>query len=1196
MDVDNKVRKKSPNYKRIALPLLVVMMTGTTSYAQNQLPNLPAGATMEDLISDSGFEFSDAGFGASAPNHISLSDNAIFGSKSLQIDFPAWQRLTSYKDFAWGQGPLADSLTAKAIIEVDQASHPNHHLLACSVGYLQSGSRVESCREIPTVPGSYRLYQELHLDAQQLSRATIEFRYPFSGNLSARIDGASLYVVRPETEAEQLVPDTSDNEQLVDLIQAPGFEQSSHGFTSAVPDDIALTSNAIQESQSLALRLQDYRRVQYIHDWDWNQGPIARSLTLAGKLRIDATTSLEAYIHACAVAYLHNDNTRYETCQLVSSAEEDLVQLHTVLQLDARQIRRAFYELRYPGSGAVNAVLDDAHLYLVTALQPESGDEGTGDTAGGAPQPGNAAPDPRQPLVPEGGSLLELIEDSGFEHSMAGFSSPVDKVLSVSGDAIFGQQSLHLDFTNAPWTRISSGFQWGWNAGPLASKLAIKAKALVPQHYQTQATACAIAYLFNGNRLEQCQYLAGHQDYQDIYQEFDLGNQQVDRVFFELRHPNSGVFSLTLDDAHLYLVTANTGATSPGTGDGGNGDDGNGEGGDGDNPDSGNGDNGSPNIPGYSADSDLELVGFHSNPSNYRSIASNITRNNDVSARGQAANNSAKRIPVALHPSADAVASGMTTVSFGLPLAPGSIVNSQDIKVLDSNGNEIPAHVSSLLDWQQMPTQSLLCDGLLAQGNPGIRSVLIQFSMAFNSNSTENVTVVLNEGQRSLDVTEKQDPRTLFRTVNDGTYAQDINSSGLTIQEPNVIAAIDHEYLICSGLNVLSNASGSRAYLAKTDTAQEDFFYSSINQHRARQDWEVTDPRDHIDYFTFTPAWLYGRPQTFYNGYIRSGNVDMLREAMRATDHYAQNIWTPEDCADAFYPYCVGSFKLKNPNPNASWQDMKYSNSRPLLTHYLLTGDETWLDKIGYIAWGMEYHVDLEGNTETARHRAYALDAHNVDYALTGNGHQLGKISNGIAAMLLRQQNGVAGYGSNGCFNYSPEGGDVPNFSPWMLNLLTNVMLTTYQETGITGIPQSLVKVAQCEIDRAIVQLQPGENGPMPVGGYYPFYIASSFGEKQDLDGFNPYNGFEHAIDVATVVALGAYFAEDPIIQAEFVGIAKALLETHGHSIDNWTRETLGRAKYRLAPPRKYNWQYKHAGVLGWALGNDTGGTGKASY
>ncbi|XOV78112.1 MAG: hypothetical protein ACFHVJ_14335 [Aestuariibacter sp.] len=976
--------------------------------------------------------------------------------------------------------------------------------------------------------------------------------------------------------ADEKIPDTPQGTTVLDLIDDSGFETSFGGFSSNVADDVTTTENAIIGNQSLQVRLAGYRRVTHKKDYSWGKGPNAHSLSISAKVRVDETTSQTSKFNICAVAYVQNDSKRYSECEEAVAEVGNVYNVMKTLALNGKQVRRLRFELRHPGNNEIVVAVDDAHLFLATENQSEPDDPDSGVPG----QPGDAPSNQPLPEVPEGAVLSDLIDDSGFESSAAGFYSKTTEDLSLTNNAIFEQQSLSVRLTD--YRRIMKKVDYGWEEGPVAHSISVSTTVRVDDSTKENSRfdVCAVAYLQgDSTRFEQCQKLTATVGAEyEVFETLNLPDAQARRIRFELRHPGNEEINISIDDAHLYLVSQAQNE-DPGNGDPGNGDPGNDDPGDDD--------------PGDD-EHDLSKVGFSKTPSKYRKISEEIDKSNDLSAYGSAANNVAKTVAVDLLPSTDVIDNGSTLVSFGLPLAPGTLINSEQVKVFNDIGEEVPAYVSSLGKWQNMPSEELLCEGLKSEGNPGIRSVLVQLEVAFTSNEKRQFTVQLNNGARTQSLGQKQDIRTTYRKVEEGTYDPEKNTTGLSIYEPAVLVAIDNHHLVCSGVLPMTTATGERDYMEDIDQATDDFFYSVVNQHK--QEWPMTHEGDNIDFYSGTSTWLYGRPQTFYAGYIRTGNTDFLREAHRATDHYSHNIYEPKDCKGTTYPYCVGMFKMKNPNPSTPYPDAKYSNARPFYTYYLLTGDETHLDKIGYIAYGSEFHVNLEGNSQTARHRAYALDAHNVDYALTGNSHQLGKTDSAITAMVTGQQSGIDGYGPNGCFNYSPEGGDIPSFSPWMLNLLTNVMVNTLQETGNMSIPQSLVDVAQCEIDRAIVTLQEGENGPMSQGRYYPFYIARSYGPKEDLDGNNPYNGFEHAIDVATAVALGAYFSVDGQQKNELTRIAKELLLTHSENIEYWTRGTQGRAKYRVNPGRKYAWQYKHAGKLGWALGDVSGLSGKSRY
>lgn len=606
--------------------------------------------------------------------------------------------------------------------------------------------------------------------------------------------------------------------------------------------------------------------------------------------------------------------------------------------------------------------------------------------------------------------------------------------------------------------------------------------------------------------------------------------------------------------------------------------------------------------PPTGPNTDLEVSGFNRRPTRFRAMTPEMNLCDDVSAAGAAANATARDVQVKLFPAADSL--GSRRVSFGFPLPPGTLLSTSQIKVTNDQGQEIPAFVRSLGAWERMPSQDLLCNGLQATGNPGIRSVLVQLDMSFASTSPVTVTVGVNRARTQNLATEVPVANT-YRTVTDGTYRAGAPGRpagfNLTVREPAVLAAIDHKYLACTSMVPMLEVVGKKSYLAATDKATEDFFYSTVNEFAKRQSWPVTNQRDIVNFFTVEENWLYDRAQTFYNDYIRTGNADVLREANRASNHYVQNVYGPESCTRAnTSPICVGSFKLKNPDPLDSEQDPKYSYSENLFSNYMLNGDASVLKTIGYVSWLQEFQINLTSTEITERFRGFALLAHAVDFELTGSTHELAVIRDGIAAMRQRQTSPLDGNAPNGCFNYPPEG-KPHTFSPWFSSLLTWGFVRAYQATGDTKVPPALSDFGKCEVERALDVTHAGQPLPdgMNVGSTYPFYIGASFGPKRDDSGKDEEefleDGFEHTLDVAVPVALGAYFSADPARKAALTEAAKKLLLTHEDAIRFFTRENqdtknAGRTRYRVEPTRKYFWQYKNAGVIGWALdGRPTG-------
>jgi hypothetical protein len=165
-----------------------------------------------------------------------------------------------------------------------------------------------------------------------------------------------------------------------------------------------------------------------------------------------------------------------------------------------------------------------------------------------------------------------------------------------------------------------------------------------------------------------------------------------------------------------------------------------------------------------------------------------LNTSNNLEANGVASNNFSHDIKVQLHPHAEVVGQGFQTVSFGLPLPPGVIVNTNNIVVLDESGNEVSAHVSSLAAWNAMPPKPLLCDGYQSSGNPGVRSVLIQFESAFANSNAKNFRVKLNQ-PRQKNIANKVDIESTLRQVNDGLYAN--HNLSFQLKEAKILPTIE---------------------------------------------------------------------------------------------------------------------------------------------------------------------------------------------------------------------------------------------------------------------------------------------------------------------------------------------------------------------------------------------------------------------
>jgi hypothetical protein len=86
----------------------------------------------------------------------------------------------------------------------------------------------------------------------------------------------------------------------------------------------------------------------------------------------------------------------------------------------------------------------------------------------------------------------------------------------------------------------------------------------------------------------------------------------------------------------------------------------------------------------------------------------------------------------------------------------------------------------------------------------------------------------------------------------------------------------------------------------------------------------------------------------------------------------------------------------------------------------------------------------------------------------------------------------------------------------------------------------------------------------------------------------NEWDDPQHSLEVAAGIAYAHYFAEslgkpDPSLK----DMATRLLTTYRDGVGGWIRPSgpmSGLAAYRVAPWRKYNWEYRPSGSAGWAL------------
>ncbi|MGB7685492.1 MAG: hypothetical protein WBL45_06870, partial [Solirubrobacterales bacterium] len=157
--------------------------------------------------------------------------------------------------------------------------------------------------------------------------------------------------------------------ETVDLISDNGFEDVGRPTGCFDPfndndGDVAGDITApIAGLNSLSAGVSRFGRVGCIHEYGFHEGPIGKSVTVDGKLRIDSPTSGSAPLKVCAIVYLEDSQEQESRCRTVTASERGVLPIHLVKETEDKRLARVFFQLEAAGT-AIEATLDDAHLVV----------------------------------------------------------------------------------------------------------------------------------------------------------------------------------------------------------------------------------------------------------------------------------------------------------------------------------------------------------------------------------------------------------------------------------------------------------------------------------------------------------------------------------------------------------------------------------------------------------------------------------------------------------------------------------------------------------------------------------------------------------------------------------------------------------------------------------------------------------------
>jgi hypothetical protein len=536
-------------------------------------------------------------------------------------------------------------------------------------------------------------------------------------------------------------------------------------------------------------------------------------------------------------------------------------------------------------------------------------------------------------------------------------------------------------------------------------------------------------------------------------------------------------------------------------------------------------------------------------------------------------------IPVSLCPT-EGLSAGPRLVTFGMPFPRGSLTQSglSTVRLIRSNA-EVPIYVDQLAPWRHRSNASI--------NGASVRVARVQFTYTPAGTACEVVQLSWGGMPRTQNIAALTPPRNGWHTVTSGTFV-----AGDAVEEPDVFAVLPKTWLsngVLKGVrslafdDAITTTRDDPQTLANTqhwpgyteaDRALKNNFFSVINED---------DPRvavaNRCPYKTVYDVWLYDRSATMYALYFRSGAGKALREAVRASDYYADRI------------NAQGYFTMRN-------GDTKYAYAENIAYTAWLTGDTTLLPKITAVVSAHDSFNHVWQNDPdrfwTERHAAFKLLANVVAYEVSGATPLRDKID-ALIAELTRHQNGAggaipqpAGFVDGGFYHYgSQHDGDWADgsfgASSWMSVLLVDALTRAYasSEDAATA---TLVRRLGTFLSAATIDTADHMYDTYEAPLALPRYAILSDG----TDGQINFEDVEHGLDVATGIAWAGYFAQVQGFPSQALfDRANDVYLTYDISVNYWIRPgapPLGQTAFRVNPWRKWGWEHRVAVGFSWAM------------
>lgn len=314
-----------------------------------------------------------------------------------------------------------------------------------------------------------------------------------------------------------------------------------------------------------------------------------------------------------------------------------------------------------------------------------------------------------------------------------------------------------------------------------------------------------------------------------------------------------------------------------------------------------------------------------------------------------------------------------------------------------------------------------------------------------------------------------------------------------------------------------------------------------------------------MDEVTYEP-WLFDRASVGYYLYQATGDSRWRDQFFTYFDFYrthidAQGIFTPK-----------------------GYEDTKYSYVTPFLLYERESGDAQYRSIAQRIhdRWVAELPDNYSTTISlwTEREIGLALEAAVSYYELTLDSAALTR-----ARALLNHWDQVCAGGRAPLHTLEQHGEEFDNewsarlmTSPWMSGLYFQAAMRLHQLTGDTQPLTQLSRYADWLDQYAFVDA--AVTHPEHAGYYIPYYLVGEDGPytKETPD----WGDADHAYDVGNMLEAAIYAKSMLGEDASAITTRRAQMNaTALNNFEYWTRTTQYLPKYRLSPPRKFNWWYR---------------------